>query len=98
MACGEHSIAEQIEHQSAQGEIVDGVCDALRKSDAEDLRFEDRVERVPSPIESEIAHPRNVAVSPDLLSGSWVFVPWGDGGDAFEPTETLLTQLTCTAR
>ena len=44
---GERSIAEQIENQPAQGEIVDGVCDGLRKADAEDLRFEDRVERIP---------------------------------------------------
>ena len=47
---GERSTAEQIENQPAQGEIVDGVRDGLRKADAEDLRFEDRVERTPPPI------------------------------------------------
>ena len=42
------SIAEQIENQPAQGETVDSVRDGLRKADAEDLRFENRVERAPS--------------------------------------------------
>ena len=36
------------------GEIVDGARDGLRKADAEDLRSEDRVESVPTQIESEM--------------------------------------------
>ena len=44
---GERTIAEQIENQPSQWEIIDGVRDGLRKAHAEDLRFEDRVERMP---------------------------------------------------
>ena len=47
---GERNIAEQTENQPAQGESVGGARDGLRKADAEDLRFEDRVERTPPPI------------------------------------------------
>ena len=64
-----------------QGEIVDGVRDAPRKADAEDLRFEDRVERMPPPIESERLPPRDVPIADTAI------VPGGDGGDAFDTTD-----------
>ena len=78
---GERSIAEQIENQPAQGEIVDGVRDCLCKADSEDLRFEDRVERMPPPIGSEQLPPR------DVPGADTATVPGGDGGDAFDTTD-----------
>ena len=78
---GERRIAEQIENQPAQGEIVDGVRDGLRKADAEDLRFEGRVERMPALIESERLPPH------DVPSADTATVPGGDGGDAFDTTD-----------
>ena len=78
---GERSVAEQVETQPAQGEMVDGVCDVLRKADAEDLRFEDRVERIPLPAASEQLPPR------DVPSAGTATVPGGDGGDAFDTTD-----------
>ena len=39
MTRGESSMAEQIENQLGQGEIVDSVRGSLRKAHAEDQRF-----------------------------------------------------------
>ena len=85
MTCGERSIAERIENQPAQGELFDGVRDVFRKADAEDRRFEDRVERVARTIESEPVPSR------DVPGADTVTVSWGGG-------ETLLTRLTFTTR
>ena len=53
----------------------------MRKADAEDLRFEDRVERMPPPIESGRLPPH------DVPSADTATVPGGDGGDAFDTTD-----------
>ena len=72
---------EQIENQPAQGEIVDGVRDGFRKADAEDLRFEDRVERVAPPR----SNPRLFfRVTCRVLI--WLPSRGGDGGGAFDTT------------
>ena len=64
-----------------RGAIVDSVRDGLRKADAEDLRFEDRVDRIVPPIESE------PVPSSDVPSADTATVPGGDGGDAFDTSD-----------
>ena len=81
LTSGERSVAEQIDHQLAQGEIAGVVRDGLRKADAEDLRFEDCVERGPPQIESEILRPRDAPIA-DAAA-----VPGGDGGDPFDAAD-----------
>ena len=81
----ESRVAEQVENQPAQGEIVGSVHDGVRKADAEDLRFEDRVERTPPPIESERVPPRDVPSADTELSLG-------------EMVKTLLTRPTSTTR
>ena len=67
-------------NQPAQGEIVDGLRAALRKADAEDLRFEARIERVLPRLNPRL-------LIHDVPTADTATFPWGYAGDAFNTTD-----------